>query len=119
MNAGRVLHTLRSAYGYTDEQIFDNIREYGQAWIDESINLINEDKKQEMEWQVETLKVLVQIAPVARTPMDKKSGTSLQNYTRRLIKELDLLLPWKAKEKHDAIKERLKKPPQEKMWVEE
>lgn len=119
MNAGRVIHTLRSAYGYTDEYIYDSIRRYGQAWVDEAIGCINEDKKREMEWQVESLKVLVQIAPIARTPMDRKGGNNLQKYTRRLLKELDSLLPWKAEERRRAIKERLSKPPQEKMWIEE
>jgi hypothetical protein len=103
---------LRSAYGYTDEQILNHIIEYGTKWIEEAIGFIVDDQKREMEQDVERTRWLIHALPLARTPMDKKGGRAMTQYSKRLLNALDEALPWKAKEKHDAIRKRLKEPPQ-------
>ena len=48
---------------------------------------------------------LINVAQAARTPMDKKSGKSIQNYVTKLHKMVDGLIPWRK----DKNVERLKK----------
>lgn len=42
-------------------------------------------------------KVLMSIAPLARTPMDKKMGKGLEKYARDLERQIDSLTPWRNK----------------------
>lgn len=104
------MHLIRSAYGYTDEEILQHITKYGLSWISEAIGFIIEDRKREMEQDVERTRWLIYALPLARTPTDRSGGNALNSYSRSLLNALDEVLPWKAKEKHDAIRERLKKP---------
>lgn len=106
------MHIIRSAYGYTDAQILEHVREYGIEWLTEATGFINEDTKRDMEQHIELLRWMVSVAPLARTPMDKKGGRSLDSYSRQLMHALDEALPWIAEKKHQAIRDRLKKPPQ-------
>lgn len=41
--------------------------------------------------------MLVNIAPLSRTAMDKKGGSALQNYGKKLERHLDLMTPWRKR----------------------
>ena len=41
--------------------------------------------------------MLVNIAPVHRSPMDKDGGRALNDYTKKLEKLIDGLVPWKKR----------------------
>ena len=62
------------------------------GWLFQTWRYIREDK-------IEFYQMLMSIAPVARTPMDKKSSKGLQNYVRKLSRSLESALPWKQKKK--------------------
>ncbi len=103
--AGRIVHTLRAAYGWTDATIYDGIREYGVAWLEEAFRNCLEDQADERRW-------LLACLPIARTPMDRQSGSRLQKYSRHLSKLIDQLTPWQKEERKKRIRARLKAPPQ-------
>ncbi len=107
-----MLHTIRSAYGWTDEQILDHIKEYGLAWLNETIDLINEDRKRAVEERMDERRWLVHVLPLARTPMDKKGSKSLDRYAKHLLHALERAMPWSEETRRARIRERLKKPPQ-------
>ena len=106
------MHTLRSLYGWTDEQILWHIQEFGKEWIDETTELINEQRKRELEEEVERRRWAIHVAPISRTPMDSSGGNSLESYRKSLLRELDKLVPWREEERKESIRKRLKEPPQ-------
>jgi hypothetical protein len=61
--------------------------DYGSSWLDETWKMIREDKRQDYEW-------LLMVAPLARTPQDKKGGRALDDYAKRVRRVLDGITPW-------------------------
>ena len=47
---------------------------------------------------------LINVAQAARTPMDKKSGKSIQSYVTKLHKMVDGLIPWRKKNNIERLK---------------
>jgi hypothetical protein len=52
--------------------------------------MIREDK-------VEFYRVMMTLAPLSRTPMDKKSGESMGKYAKQLERSFDAMVPWTEK----------------------
>ena len=105
-------HSIRQAYGYTDLQIINHIMESGQEWALDAYEMIMEDRDQH--WQL-----FISSMPLARTPMDKKFGKSLDKYTKELRKRVSrMLVPWVEERRIERIKERLSKPPQSVVYDE-
>lgn len=101
----RVKHQIRQAYGYTDDLIYEHILKYGEKWALDSYEMIMEDRN--TYWQM-----MVAVLPIARTPMDKKFGKSLQRYAKDLRKAIEkTFAPWIEQRRIQKIKERLAKPP--------
>lgn len=48
-----------------------------------------------------------QLMPIARTPMDKKSGKALVNYYKDVTRMIDRLTPWKKHEKYERRRRQL------------
>jgi hypothetical protein len=44
------------------------------------------------------------IAPLGRTPMDKKSGRSMQDYSKKLTRMIDDMTPWNREAKFNALR---------------
>jgi len=108
----RVKHKIRNNYGFTDEQILDHIQQYGQEWAVESYEFIMEDEN--TFWQL-----LTSVAPIARSPMSKKAGKELLRYTKTIRKEIaKALAPWLEERRIQAVRERLAKPPESKVYDE-
>jgi len=108
----RVKHTIRRAYGFTDNQIFDHIAEVGQGWAIDAYEMIMEDEYRF--WNL-----LVSVTPLARTPMDKKFGKELTKYAKQLRKNIGIVIaPWIEERRIEAIRERLSKPPDSKVYDE-
>jgi hypothetical protein len=105
-----MVHTLRAAYGWTDEEIYSGIRKYGQDWLIEAYQLCVEDKIEEKRWLLQTL-------PIARTPMSSQGGGALETYTRKLFSYLDSIAPWVVERRKQAIRERLKRPPESRTYT--
>ena len=99
-----MVHTLRAAYGWTDEEIYKGIREYGGDWIAEAYKLCIEDKVEEKQW-------LIQAMPLARTPQSSSGARALDSYVRRLQSHLKSMAPWIEEKRRAAIRKRLKEPP--------
>lgn len=99
-----MMHMLRSAYGYTDEQILAHIIQYGEAWIREAYQNIVEDEVDSRRW-------LVYALPVARTAQSRKGGSAIAQYQKRLLRVLDESIPWVKERKAKHIKKRLAEPP--------
>lgn len=57
--------------------------------------LIREDK-------AEYYRMMMQMFPLARTPMDKKGGSSLESYHKSLQKAIDSMTPW-SKRQHNRL----------------
>jgi len=85
---GRRLHDLRAAYGWTDEQIIDQVALYGVEWLLETWKYIQEDK-------IDHYRMLMALMPLARTSMDKKAGSAQQSYSRSLERSLREATPWR------------------------
>jgi len=69
---------------------------------------------EERKWQL-----LIAAMPVARSPMSKKGGKSLSDYTKKLRRHItDYLTPWIKQRRIAEMKERLRRPPQSKMYDE-
>lgn len=101
----RMKHKIRQAYGYTDEQIYNQILRDGGDWAIDAYQLIMEDEN--TYWQT-----MIATMPLARTPMDKKFSKSLQTYSKSLRKSIEkVYAPWIEAKRIEAIKERLSKPP--------
>lgn len=49
---------------------------------------IQEDK-------VERYRYLLQVIPLARTPMDGKGGRAMQHYAKQIERNLDKMVPWR------------------------
>jgi hypothetical protein len=64
---------------------------FGLDWLYETWKYIQEDK-------VEQYKILMAVAPMARTPMDKKGAGALRKYIDKLNANLRNALPWLKKE---------------------
>jgi hypothetical protein len=108
----RVKHRIRQAYGFTDEQILEHISEYGQQWAIEAYEMIMEDE--DRYWQF-----MVSVMPLARTPMDKKFGKSLTRYAKDLRRSISkALVPWVEEKRIQAIRDRLSRPPESKVYDE-
>ncbi len=71
--------------------------------MDQVYRYIQEEKK-------EHYLLLMALAPLARTPMDEKSGRSLQDYARQVEKMIDSLAPWTVQDKiRDGLTRKLRK----------
>jgi hypothetical protein len=84
------VHAIRAGYGWTDDVIIDHVERYGIGWVLETWMLIKED-------QADHYSILMSLLPLARTPMDKKSGDAMKKYSSNVIKMLDGLTPWRSK----------------------
>jgi hypothetical protein len=84
------MHNIRSAYGWTDDQILDHAEIYGIADLLNIFKMIQEDKVEQ--WRME-----MNIAPLSRTPMEKKGSSSLKDYEKKLSRVLDSLVPWQKR----------------------
>ena len=58
------------------------------------------------------MKLMVYAIPLGRTPWDSSGASSLDNYQKKLIRNLDDSLPWVKEKRDEEIRERLRKPPQ-------
>lgn len=105
------MHSIRSAYGWTDTEILEHIRLYGNAWINETIGFINEDRRNELEEEIARRRWAIYVAPLARTAQTKSGVSSISKLQKQLLKALDDMLPWKKEQKREQIRERLKRPP--------
>jgi hypothetical protein len=109
----RIKHRIRIAYGYTDEQILEHIGEYGEDWALDAYRMIMEDE--DRYWQL-----LLSVTPMARTPMDKKSGKALTKAMSTLRKEISkFLAPWIEQERIANIRARLAQPPKSEVYDED
>lgn len=52
--------------------------------------------------------MLVNIAPLSRTPMDKDSGRALDRYSKQLRRLIDRLTPWKKSASGLGLREKLR-----------
>jgi hypothetical protein len=74
--------------------------------------MIMEDE--DRHWQL-----LLSIAPMARTPMEKKAGKALAKAAKTLRKEISrFLVPWVEQERIARIRERLSRPPKSEVYDE-
>jgi len=88
--AGYVIHTLRKAYGWTDEYFFDKVEELGLDWIVEQFRWVKEDDS--LKWNM-----LLNIIPVARTPLSKEVGSAMNKSEKSIRKHiLEAFTPWKS-----------------------
>lgn len=71
-------------------------------WLQETWRYIQEDKKTEY-------KMRALIAPLGRTPMDRKSGQSMERYSKRLERMFDDMTPWDKNSKFNAMRDRFSK----------
>lgn len=46
---------------------------------------------------------MAQIAPVSRTPMDKKSGRAMEKYYKEVVKGIENRAPWLTRRKRALI----------------
>ncbi len=60
---------------------------YGFEWLDETYRQIQEDRRDQY-------LMMMSMMPLARTPMDEKSGRWLSNYMRDLRRMLFEMTPW-------------------------
>ncbi len=58
------------------------------------------------------MKLMVYAIPLGRTPWDSSGASSLDNYQKKLIRNLDDSLPWIKEKRDEEIRGRLRKPPQ-------
>lgn len=102
---GAILHEIRRAYGWTDEQILDQVELWGAEWLLETYKFVMEGEQREY-------KTLAMLAPLHRSPMSKKEADSLKRYSESVHKALDSLTPWKStmQSRIEAAKARGLKP---------
>lgn len=72
----------------------------GDAWIDETWKLIQEDKK-------DHYSILMALMPLARMPQDKDSARSMQRYTTDIERMIRSLAPWQGVPGGRALKEKV------------
>lgn len=84
------------AYGWSDSQIFDMIERRGFEWLEESVKYIMEDKRNHYI-------SLLQMFPVARSPMDSKSGKAIQKYYKEVAESFDSITPWMKQTKRRLV----------------
>lgn len=70
----------------------DHVGLYGLEWLYDVWKYIQEDK-------AEYYRITMSLMPLARTPMDRRSGSNLQKYAKQLSKSIDSIAPWVNKEK--------------------
>lgn len=99
-----MLHAFRSAYGWTDDITAGELQRYGGEWLLDTYQTIVDEKFEERHW-------LLLVAPLARTPGDKKGANRLSRYSRKLKKYLDDSRPWIKEKKDWQIRQRLRRPP--------
>lgn len=74
---------------------------YGAGWIEQTWKWIQEDKNYHYN-------MLINIAPLSRTPMDKDGGKSLNKYAKTLRNLVDQLTPWKKPAGGLGLREKLR-----------
>lgn len=82
------MHTLRAAYGWTDDQILDEVMLWGLDWMFNTYKTILEDRQSHYNF-------LYLIAPLARTPMSKEGGRSTKRYADNVKSIIESLTPWR------------------------
>lgn len=65
----------------------DQVERFGTEWLLEAWKYVREDK-------AEFYRMLLNIVPTARTPMDKKSAQNLSSYSKKLDRLVDSFAPW-------------------------
>jgi len=61
---------------------------YGVGWLEETWRMIRED-------EIDELKMLKLLAPLARSAMDKNTAQGLDKYSKSIDKLLDNSVPWR------------------------
>lgn len=82
-----MVHEIRAVYHFTDDQILDHVELHGTNWVFESWKMIVEDR-------VRDWRMMVAVAPLSRTPMDKGGASAMTKYAKNLDKQLANALPW-------------------------
>jgi len=72
------------------------IERRGFEWLEESVKYIMEDKRNHYI-------SLLQMFPVARSPMDSKSGKAIQKYYKEVAESFDSITPWLKQTKRKLI----------------
>lgn len=93
---GGGLNSIRTAYGWTDEQILDQIEMFGLSWFEETIKLIIEEKQSDY-------KMLAMLIPLGRSPFGKEDGAALKRYSDNVLKALDRMTPWRIRSRRDDL----------------
>ena len=91
-----------SAYGWTPSQVISEIEQRGEGWIMSLAKNIIEERVEDRRW-------LISVAPLSRTPQDKKSGRALNSYARKLHSALDSMISWRKISKQRRLIEQAKK----------
>lgn len=87
---------LGSSYGLTPTQICDEIEQRGAKWLDACIRNIILEKTDYKRW-------MLAVAPLGRTPQDKKGSRALNRYARKLHEILDQQIPWAGRKKRNRL----------------
>ncbi len=74
---------------------------YGQKWLDETFQYIQEDKK-------ELFVILSALVPLARTPMDESGARWMTQYGKSVEKMLDSLTPWDNQARMRDVRRKVK-----------
>lgn len=69
-------------------EIVDQVGLFGVEWVFDAWKMIQEDR-------VDRYRMLAMVAPLARTPMDKKSAASMKKYAQDLTRGLENATPWR------------------------
>ncbi len=81
--------------------ILDHVEYYGNGWLDQTYQFIQEDKK-------EMYVILSALFPLGRTPMDESGGRWMTSYGKSIEKMLDSLTPWESTSRMSDIRRKVK-----------
>lgn len=75
------------------------VEKRGTAWLEQTVRYIVEDKRS-------NYLAFLQMFPIARTPMDNKSGKAMQKYYKDVAKNFDAMTPWISHVKRNLARTR-------------
>ena len=80
---------MRKTYGWKEEYMIDLIESKGIGWLNKQFRFIREDEY--TKWNI-----IMNIIPIARTPLSKQVGKSLTKADRQIRENLmRMFTPWK------------------------
>lgn len=97
-----MLHTLRKSYGWLDSQIIDEVERQGTDWLMNQYRYCKEDELGK--WNI-----LLNIVPIARTPLSKEVGKAMSKAEESIRSNLiSVFTPWRNahEERRKAFKAR-------------